>query len=61
MTTRVVQWATGTTGGTRGEYHTEMGCLASAMHAVHVVPTVRATSPGIIDLADAGEFLGRST
>lgn len=43
--------------GTQGEDHTEMGCLATAMHAVHAIPTVRAAAPGILDLADVG-FVG---
>jgi len=44
--------------GTQGEDHTEMGCLATAMHAVHAIPTVRAAGPGIVDLADVS-FVGR--
>jgi hypothetical protein len=47
--------------GTQGEDHTEMGCLATAMHAVHAIPTVRAAAPGIIDLADTSSFVGRMT
>lgn len=43
--------------GTRGEDHTEMGCLATAMHAVHAIPAVRQAPPGIFDLADL-EFRG---
>jgi hypothetical protein len=38
--------------GTNGENRTEMGCLATAMHAVHVIPAVRAARPGVLDLAD---------
>lgn len=45
--------------GTKGEDHTEMGCLATAMHAVHAIPVVREASPGIIDLADTTGFVGR--
>ncbi len=45
--------------GTKGENHTEMGCLGTAMHAVHAIPIVRAASPGIIDLADTAGFVGR--
>jgi hypothetical protein len=47
--------------GTKGEDHTEMGCLATAMHAVHAIPTVRDAAPGIIDLADTDGFVGRVT
>jgi hypothetical protein len=43
--------------GTQGEDHTEMGCLATAMHAVHAIPAIRQTSPGVFDLADL-EFRG---
>jgi len=45
--------------GTQGEDHTEMGCLATAMHAVHAIPVVRAASPGVLDLADTTGFVGR--
>ncbi|MBL7500231.1 dihydrodipicolinate reductase [Frankia sp. CNm7] len=45
--------------GTRGEDHTDMGCLATAMHAVHAIPAVRAAAPGVLDLADVPTFLGR--
>jgi hypothetical protein len=38
--------------GINGEDHTEMGCLATAMHAVHAVPLVHAAPPGVLDLAD---------
>lgn len=38
--------------GTRGEDHTEMGCLATAMHAVHAIPAIRQAPPGVFDLAD---------
>jgi hypothetical protein len=34
--------------GTHGEDHTEMGCLATAMHAVHAIPVVRAAPPGVL-------------
>lgn len=44
--------------GTEGEDHTEMGCLATAMHAIHAIPTVRAAGPGILDLADV-TFVGQ--
>lgn len=43
--------------GIEGEDHTEMGCLATAMHAIHAIPTVRAADPGILDLADVA-FVG---
>jgi hypothetical protein len=45
--------------GTNGEDHTEMGCLATAMHAVHAIPAVRAAPPGVLDLADVPTFVGR--
>jgi hypothetical protein len=45
--------------GTQGEDHTEMGCLATAMHAVHAIPVVRAAPPGVLDLADVAGFAGR--
>jgi 2,4-diaminopentanoate dehydrogenase len=38
--------------GVNGENHTQMGCLATAMHAVHAVPLVHAAPPGVLDLAD---------
>ena len=45
--------------GTSGENHTEMGCLATAMHAVHAIPVVRDAQPGVLDLADVPAFVGR--
>jgi hypothetical protein len=45
--------------GTKGEDHTEMGCLATAMHAIHAIPAVRAAAPGVLDLADVPSFVGR--
>lgn len=44
--------------GTNGEDHTEMGCLATAMHAVHAIPVVTAARPGVMDLADTARFTG---
>ena len=44
--------------GTNGEDHTEMGCLATAMHAVHAIPVVTAAPPGVMDLADTAPFTG---
>jgi 2,4-diaminopentanoate dehydrogenase len=44
--------------GTKGEDHTEMGCLATAMHAVHAIPAVRAAEPGVLDLATVPSFVG---
>lgn len=44
--------------GTQGEDHTELGCLATAMHAVHAIPVVRAAPPGVFDLADIAGFVG---
>jgi len=44
--------------GTAGEDHTEMGCMATAMHAVHAIPVVRQSPPGIMDLADTPPFVG---
>lgn len=38
--------------GIHGEDHTEMGCLATAMHAIHAIADVRSASPGVLDLAD---------
>jgi hypothetical protein len=46
--------------GVAGEDHSEMGCLATAMHAVHAIPSVRAAEPGVLDLADVA-FLGSLT
>ena len=43
--------------GTKGEDHTEMGCLATAMHAVHAIPAALAAKPGVLDLADVN-FVG---
>jgi hypothetical protein len=45
--------------GIHGEDHTEMGCLATAMHAVHAIRSVRAAGPGVLDLADVTTFVGR--
>jgi hypothetical protein len=45
--------------GTQGEDHTDMGCLATAMHAVHAIPVVHAAPPGVLDLADVRDFVGR--
>jgi hypothetical protein len=47
--------------GIHGEDHTEMGCLATAMHAVNAIATVRAAGPGVLDLADVTNFVGRLT
>jgi hypothetical protein len=44
--------------GTNGEAHTEMGCLATAMHAVHAIPVVTAALPGVMDLADTAPLTG---
>jgi hypothetical protein len=44
--------------GIQGEDHTDMGCLATAMHAVHAVPVVHAAPPGLLDLADMPPFVG---
>jgi hypothetical protein len=44
--------------GTQGEDHTTMGCLATAMHAVHAIGAVRAAPPGVLDLADLHDFVG---
>jgi hypothetical protein len=38
--------------GIHGEVHTEQGCLATAMHAIHAVPYTIAAAPGILTLAD---------
>jgi hypothetical protein len=45
--------------GIKGEDHTDMGCLATAMHAVHAIPVVLAASEGVKDLADLPPFTGR--
>jgi 2,4-diaminopentanoate dehydrogenase len=47
--------------GIHGEDHTQMGCLATAMHAVHAIPAVREAGPGVLDLADVTTFVGRLT
>jgi len=47
--------------GIHGEDHTDMGCLATAMHAVHAIRAVRGASPGVKDLADLPAFTGRIT
>ncbi len=47
--------------GIHGEDHSAMGCLATAMHAVHAIPIVRAAGPGVLDLADVPIFTGRLT
>lgn len=38
--------------GIHGEVHTDQGCLATAMHAVHAVPYVISSATGILSLAD---------
>jgi hypothetical protein len=47
--------------GTNGEDHTEMGCLATAMHALSAIPFVTAAPPGIVDLADMLPSTGGGT
>jgi hypothetical protein len=47
--------------GNEGQDHTDMGCLATAMHAVHAIPPVRAAGPGVLDLADVTCFVGNLT
>jgi hypothetical protein len=47
--------------GIHGEVHSDMGCLATAMHAVHAIPAVRAAGAGVLDLADIGPFVGNLT
>ncbi len=44
--------------GINGEDHNDMGCLATAMHAVHAIPVVRAAPSGLLDLADMPVFAG---
>ena len=44
--------------GIKGEDHNDMGCLATAMHAVNAIPVVRAASPGLLDLATVPGFTG---
>jgi hypothetical protein len=43
--------------GIHGEEHSQMGCWATAMHAVHAIPAVIAAPPGVLDLAAFGSFL----
>lgn len=38
--------------GIHGEVHTDQGCLATAMHAIHAVPYVVSAGSGILSLAD---------
>ena len=44
--------------GTTGEDRTEMGCLATAMHAVHAIEFVAAARPGVVDLAETASITG---
>jgi 2,4-diaminopentanoate dehydrogenase len=44
--------------GIHGEVHTEQGCLATAMHAIHAVPYVIAAAPGILTLAEVPPVWG---
>jgi hypothetical protein len=44
--------------GTAGEDRTAMGCLATAMHAVHAIEFVAAAPPGIVDLAETTSISG---
>jgi len=44
--------------GTTGEDRTEMGCLATAMHAVHAIEFVTASPPGVMDLAETASISG---
>jgi hypothetical protein len=46
--------------GTAGENRTEMGCLATAMHAVHAIPAVRAARPGLLDVIDLATIIEES-
>lgn len=43
--------------GGHDEDHAEQGCLATAMHAVNVIPAVRATAPGLHDLSTIESFV----
>jgi 2,4-diaminopentanoate dehydrogenase len=45
--------------GIKGENHTDMGCLATAMHAVHAIPVVMAAPAGVTDLAELPPFTGK--
>lgn len=38
--------------GIAGEDHTDMGCLTTAMHAVHAIRVIRSALAGVLDLAD---------
>ncbi len=44
--------------GTAAENRTEMGCLATAMHAAHAIPYVVGAPPGILDLANTLSIAG---
>jgi hypothetical protein len=44
--------------GINGETHSEQGCLATAMHAIHAIPAVIAARPGVMNLASIGSFAG---
>ena len=44
--------------GNSGENRTEMGCLATAMHAVHAIEFVTAAPAGVVDLAETTSITG---
>ena len=44
--------------GNPGEDRTEMGCLATAMHAVHAIEFVTASPAGVVDLAETASITG---
>lgn len=41
------------------EDHAELGCLATAMHAINAIPRVVAAEPGLYDLSTIPDFVGR--
>ncbi|MCA2244790.1 dihydrodipicolinate reductase [Mycobacterium sp. WUMAC-067] len=44
--------------GGDGQDHTDMGCLATARHAVSAIPFITAAPPGVVDLADMASLTG---
>jgi hypothetical protein len=44
--------------GLPGQDHTDIGCLATAAHALNAIPAVVAAPPGVRTLADIGHFHG---
>jgi hypothetical protein len=44
--------------GIDGEPHSEQGCIATAMHAIHAIPVVVDAKPGLLNLAAIPPFVG---